>query len=128
MVILYFLVGALSGVIGGMGMGGGTALIPALTVFFGVGQQEAQAINLASFIPMAICSLAVHFKNGRIKTKNLLLIIIPACITSLSSSFLANAVGGEILKRIFGGFLILLSVFQFVSALKNRKDKTTCTT
>ena len=36
--IFYLLAGFLSGVLGGMGMGGGTVLIPALTIFFGVEQ------------------------------------------------------------------------------------------
>jgi uncharacterized membrane protein YfcA len=45
---IYLLVGALGGVLGGMGMGGGTLLIPALTIFCEVEQHVAQAINLIS--------------------------------------------------------------------------------
>ena len=59
----YFIAGIASGVLGGMGMGGGTVLIPILTLLLGVGQHESQAINLVTFLPMAAVSLLIHFKN-----------------------------------------------------------------
>ena len=111
----YALAGVSGGLLGGMGMGGGTILIPLLTIFFNVGQKEAQAINLVAFIPMAIVSLAIHIKNKRVKKEGLLWIIVPAVLTSVGGGFAAQAVNGEVLKRIFGGFLLLLSVVQFFS-------------
>lgn len=114
-IILLAVSGIAAGVLGGMGMGGGTILIPLLTIFFNVGQKEAQAINLVAFIPMAIVSLAIHIKNKRVKKEGLLWIIVPAVLTSVGGGFAAQAVNGEILKRIFGGFLLLLSVVQFFS-------------
>ena len=114
-ILLLALVGVFAGVLGGMGMGGGAILIPLLTVFFGVDQISAQAINLVAFIPMAIVSLIIHLKNKRVKTKGLLWIILPAAACSLAGSFFALAVSGSLLKKCFGGFLIALSVFQFFS-------------
>ena len=114
-IILLALSGIAAGVLGGMGMGGGTILIPLLTIFFNVGQKEAQAINLVAFIPMAMVSLAIHIKNKRVKKEGLLWIIVPAVLTSVGGGFAAQAVNGEVLKRIFGGFLLLLSVVQFFS-------------
>ncbi len=60
---LYVLFGLLGGLIGGMGMGGGTILIPLLTLFLNIPQLQAQTINLISFIPMAIVTLVIHIKN-----------------------------------------------------------------
>ena len=114
-IILLVLAGIAAGALGGMGMGGGTILIPVLTIFFDVEQKQAQAINLVAFIPMAIASLIVHVKNKRVETKGILWIIIPATVLSLAGSMVAQAINGEILKRIFGGFLLLLSVAQFFS-------------
>ena len=62
----YGIAGVLSGVLGGMGMGGGTLLIPLLSLFYSVGQHTSQAVNLISFIPMAIVALIIIF---RIKAK-----------------------------------------------------------
>lgn len=114
-IILLAVSGIAAGVLGGMGMGGGTILIPLLTIFFNVGQKDAQAINLVAFIPMAMVSLAIHIKNKRVKKEGLLWIIVPAVLTSVGGGFAAQAVNGEVLKRIFGGFLLLLSVVQFFS-------------
>ena len=114
-IILLFISGALAGVLGGMGMGGGAILIPMLTIFFGVEQISAQAINLVAFIPMAIVSLIIHLKNKRVKTQGLLWIILPATGCAFAGSLLALAVKGGVLKRVFGGFLVLLSLFQFFS-------------
>lgn len=114
-IILLAVSGIAAGILGGMGMGGGTVLIPLLTIFFNVGQKEAQAINLVAFIPMAMVSLAIHIKNKRVKKEGLLWIIVPAVLTSVGGGFAAQAVNGEVLKKIFGGFLLLLSVVQFFS-------------
>ena len=65
--VFYIISGVVGGVIGGMGMGGGTLLVPILTILFSVGQRFAQCINLISFIPMAIVALIIHAKNKLIK-------------------------------------------------------------
>ncbi|MDY4186673.1 MAG: sulfite exporter TauE/SafE family protein [Candidatus Borkfalkiaceae bacterium] len=110
---LLFLAGFLSGVLGGMGMGGGTVLIPALTIFFSIGQTEAQGINLISFIPMAIIAVIIHAKNRLIKFKDVLKIAIPASVFALSGSFLVRVIEGDLQTKLFGGFLVILSVVQF---------------
>lgn len=120
-IVLLVLAGIAAGALGGMGMGGGTILIPVLTIFFDAEQKQAQAINLVAFIPMAIASLIIHVKNKRVETKGILWIIIPATVLSLAGSLVAQAINGEILKRIFGGFLLLLSVAQFFSEEINEK-------
>lgn len=108
-----FIAGLLSGVLGGMGMGGGTILIPALTIFFSIGQTEAQGINLISFIPMAIVTIIIHAKNKLIRFKDVLPIAVPASIFALGGSFLVRLVEGDLQTKLFGGFLVILSVVQF---------------
>ena len=110
---LLFLAGLLSGVLGGMGMGGGTVLIPALTIFFSIGQTEAQGINLISFIPMAIIAVIIHAKNKLIKFKDVLKIALPASVFALGGSFLVRLIEGDLQTKLFGGFLVILSVVQF---------------
>ena len=118
--LIYMIVGIVGGVLGGMGMGGGTLLIPLLTIFCKVGQHTAQAINLISFIPMAIVALIVHAKNKLIEKKNALYIIIPGLVSCIGGCLLSKSMSGDILSKLFGGFLALLSIFQFVSAIKQK--------
>ena len=104
-----------------MGMGGGTVLIPALTIIFGVEQHVAQATNLIAFLPMALLTLSIHKKNGLVKTEGLSFIVIPAFLTSIAAGFAAAMLPSVILKKLFGAFLVALSVkllLQTVSSLK----------
>lgn len=50
-----------------MGIGGGTILIPIMTIFLGFDQKTAQAVNLIYFIPTAITALTIHIKNKQIE-------------------------------------------------------------
>ena len=119
--ILYGFAGILGGILGGMGMGGGTVLIPLLNIFYGVNQHTSQAVNLVSFIPMSVVAIIIHFKNKLIDFKGVFQIVLPGVIFCVIGCYIARAMGGDILKRCFGGFLIILSVFQFVSQIKRRK-------
>ena len=78
--IVYMFAGLAGGILGGMGMGGGTVLIPILTIFCGVEQHLAQSANLITFLPMAIFSLQVHAKHGLLDTRGIGYIILPALV------------------------------------------------
>ena len=58
------LCGLLTGILSSWGVGGGTLLLLCMTLFFGVEQRTAQAINLLYFLPTAGISLFAHRKNG----------------------------------------------------------------
>lgn len=118
MVIAYILCGLAGGIIGGMGMGGGTLLIPLLNIFFGTEQHVAQATNLISFIPMAAFSLCLHFKNGLVKAKSVLPIIIAGIASCVLGSLFARYISGIALKKIFGAFLCVLSVILLIKSKK----------
>ena len=107
---LYELAGFFSGMLGGMGMGGGTILIPVLTIFLGVGQHAAQAANLIAFLPMSLFSLKMHKDRGLLKTEGVASIVIPALLTSVLTAFATSLLPGEILGKLFGLFLILLGI------------------
>ena len=119
--------GFLSGIIGGMGMGGGTLLIPILTLFLSFPQKSAQAINLLVFIPMAIVSLIVHIKNKLVDFRTGIPVIISGVISSICGSILAGMVSNGVLRKIFGAFLLIVGVFQGVQAVimlrKKAKDE-----
>lgn len=119
----YVIAGVLGGVLGGMGMGGGTLLIPILIIFLNVKQHTAQAINLISFIPMAVVTLIIHIKNKLIDYRKVLWIILPGVITCVGGFFVCKVLAGDVLGRCFGGFLILLSIFQFVTEIKRKPKK-----
>ena len=119
----FILAGALGGILGGMGMGGGTVLIPLLSIGLNVPQHLAQAINLISFVPMAIIAIIIHAKNGLIKTDGLLKMILCGLVFCVLGSFIAKNIEADHLRRIFGGFLTVLSIFQVYGIMHKKRTK-----
>ncbi len=110
--MLSIIIGFLSGIISGMGIGGGAILIPALVLFQNVNQQTAQGINLVYFIPTAICALIIHIKKKNIEIKTALIIGGIGALGAIGGSVLAGALGDNILRRIFGVFLFLIGIYE----------------
>lgn len=113
------LIGFISGVISGMGIGGGTILIPSLVLFKSIPQQEAQGINLIVFLPVSIVALITHHKKGNIDFSLGKFIIFGGIIGSILGSLLAVKVESHSLKRYFGIFLLIIGIYQFFQK-KNR--------
>ena len=72
--MLETLIGTISGIISGMGMGGGAILITILVCFMNTDQKIAQASNLIFFIPTSITATIINIKNKEIKWKLAILI------------------------------------------------------
>lgn len=106
--IILFLVGLAAGIISGMGIGGGTILIPALVLFFKPEQHIAQSVNLLFFIPTAVMALIIHIKNKRIDFKMAVPIIIFGFAGAYLGSRLALMLPGNDLKKWFGIFLLAM--------------------
>lgn len=123
--IWFVVAGLASGVIAGMGMGGGTFLIPVLTIFFDIVQSKAQGINLFAFLPCAVVSLIVHIKNKLVDFKVGLPIIFAGVISSALASMLALNLKNEFLQVLFGIFLLIIGLVQGYVAIKTIiKNKT----
>ena len=106
-------IGFFSGIISGMGIGGGTILIPALLFLTEVNQQQAQGVNLIYFIPTAVVALITHRKNGTAKPLALL-----GLAGAAAGAFLAVSLESEILKKLFGGFLLLMGLSEIFKKKK----------
>lgn len=118
MIALYILFGFLAGIFGGLGMGGGTVLIPLLTIFLNFDQKLSQGINLISFLVMALIALIIHTKNGLVSTKGIIFIIISGLAFSALGALLAGVLPSKALRIAFGVFLCLLSVIEVFKVFK----------
>ncbi len=107
---LYLLLGFLGGIPAGMGMGGGTVTIPLLTLVGGVEQKIAQCANLFSFLPMSVFALKAHAEGGRLQTRGILWIVLPAAAVSLAGALGASYLASRTLRAGFGVFLIFLAL------------------
>lgn len=122
-IIFRILAGVIGGTIGGMGMGGGTLLIPILTIFLSFTQLQAQGINLIGFVPMSIIALIIHTKNKLVKFKESWLLALCGAIVSFFSALIATSLKNGVLKKFFAIFLIGLGIWQAVEVIKAYKKK-----
>lgn len=120
MIILEIMAGVIGGIVGGMGMGGGTLTIPILTIFLSYEQLQAQGVNLIAFLPMSVIALVIHFKNKLVDFKSTWGLALVGCVFSLIGAIIANNINNAILKKLFAVFLIGLGIWQFVEMIKNK--------
>ena len=112
--MLLFFIGLASGIVSGMGIGGGTILIPALFIFSKLDQHIAQSVNLLFFIPTAIISLIVHIRNKRINLRFTIPIIISGFVGVFFGSSLSLMLPGSVLKKWFGLFLFIMAIYELI--------------
>lgn len=123
--MLFVTIGFFAGIIGGMGMGGGTILIPALILFASIDPKIAQSINLLSSIPMTIIALFIHIKNKKVVLSLVLPIALFGVLGAICGSFLATYLSSQILKKAFGLFLLIVGSIEVKKGICCPK-KNTC--
>lgn len=110
----------LAGILGAMGLGGGSVLVLYLTFFRELPQTEAQGINLLFFIPCAVWALIVYRKRRLIDFTAVLPIVLGGLIGVTVGNALLPILGGELLRKIFGVLLLFIGSSEIYAALKNR--------
>lgn len=106
------LAGFLTGIISGFGIGGGTVLMVYLTAILSLEQRVAQGINLLYFLPTAAAALMIHSKNRFVEWKAVLPAALCGCITAGILSCIAMNIELSLLKKLFGGFLIVTGLME----------------
>ena len=104
------IIGILSGIIGGMGIGGGIILIPMLTLLLGVEQKIAQSTNLICYIPLALASLPIHIKNKNIDLSVTKKVVPFGLLGAFIGSIVAVNLPSELLQKIFAGLLLIMGL------------------
>lgn len=110
--------GFATGILSGFGVGGGTLLLVYMTAVAGLDQHLAQGINLLYFLPAGLCALPAHVKNGYIEKRALLPAIGAGLVCAGLAAWAATAMDTAVLKKCFGGFLILIGLWELFSKKK----------
>lgn len=119
--MIEILIGVISGIVSGLGMGGGTVLILCLSLFLNVEQHIAQATNIIFFVPTAIVAIVVNWKNKNIDFK----VALPICFWGILGAFTGACISMRMnvnaLRKCFGGFLIFIGIYQTYRYIKEKK-------
>ena len=115
--LYYIIISVFSGAFAGMGMGGGTFLIPLLILITNTPQTEAQAQNLVVFVPMAIVVGIIYACQKLIDWKRAWIVALPATVLSVVAALVAVNLSGRVLCIIFGAFVAAVGFWQLVLAI-----------
>ena len=110
----------ISGMLGAMGFGSGTVLIVWLTAFMSYDQLRAQGVNLLFFIPCACLSFLLLYKKGFVNKREALPIASGGAFGVLAGQFILPQIPTEYLSKLFGVFIIILSVRQLFGFKKSQ--------
>ena len=122
MAVLFVLIGLISGILGAMGLGGGTILIPLLSLI-SIAQKNAQVINVFSFIVMSFFVLGFNIKSGLTQVFPAIIFSIFGIISAILTSLLVKDINNSTLKIMFGIFLLIIAVFEIFSFLSKYKGR-----
>jgi len=110
--LIYVAIGLLAGIVGGgLGLGGGAIMVPAMVMFLGLTQIQAQGTALAVMLPpVMILAVMKYYQNGNVNIQAAIVIAIAFTIGAFLGAGWAQVLPQALLKRGFGVFLIFIGI------------------
>jgi len=111
-IAILVLIGIAAGIFGGIfGVGGAIIMIPALVYFMGMDQHMAQGTSLAVMLPpIGLFAAYNYYKAGQANLWYAVIIAIAFMIGGYFGSKIALNLPENLMKKIFGIFLILVAL------------------
>jgi uncharacterized membrane protein YfcA len=104
---IVLIVSSALGFLAGLGVGGGSLLILWVTLVLEMAYPHARVLNLSFFIPCAIIASLFRWRQGKLNIKKILPAVLAGSIGACLFSILGNRLDMSILKKLFGGLLLL---------------------
>lgn len=110
--LLYILLGVISGfAAGALGIGGGIIMVPALVLFFGLSQLQAQGTVLTVMLPpILIFAFLRYYQAGNVNIKIAAFIALGFLAGAYFGADFVQGLPSEQLKKVFGILLIIVGI------------------
>jgi uncharacterized protein len=109
-VIGAIVVGAFAGLLAGLlGVGGGVLFVPALTVFLGLDQIDAEATSLLAIMPMAIVGAWRQHRYGNVNLRDGGLLGATAIPGAIAGVAIVNVVPERVVQVMFAGLMLVIA-------------------
>ena len=107
-------IGALLGLLSGLGVGGGSLLILWLTLILNTSAETARVVNLLFFLAAAGTVTLLRWKKGTICLKAIMPAILSGCISAILAFIISRWVPGYWLRKLFGILLLAVGVRELL--------------
>lgn len=110
--LMLIIIGLLAGFFSGiLGVGGGVIMVPLLVFLLGFSHHEAQGTSLAVLaVPVTFLAAYNYYNAGYVNWKYAMIVALTFVVGGYLGSKLAITLDQALLKKIFGGILILVAV------------------
>lgn len=109
-------IGLITGLISGLfGAGGGMLLVPAFTFINKLDEKEARSTSIFCILPIVAISCFIYGRNKYINWNIGIKAAIGGMIGAIIGSILLKKLDNQILKILFTGFLLFVSIKMVVS-------------
>lgn len=111
-VLSLVLIGLLAGFFSGtLGIGGSVIMIPLMILWINFSQHQAQGTSLAVLaVPVTLLAAFNYYKEGYVNWKYAAIIALTFIIGGYLGSKLAISINQMLLKKIFGGVLLIVAL------------------
>lgn len=107
MAVLIAIAGGLTG--GLVGVGGGVLFVPALTIFLGLGQVEAESTSLLMIVVVALVGAYRQSSYGNVRIREALIIGVLSPLGVLAGVAIANNVSERLLQLAFAALALFMA-------------------
>ena len=116
-------IGFIGGFAGGLlGVGGGVIYIPAMVLVLDEQQHMAQGASLAAIVATAIVAGTTHFRRGNVDLPTVAWVAPGAAAAGFGAAFLADALDGDTLRRLFAVIALYFGVTMMYSAWREGRS------
>ncbi len=110
--IVAIIIGVIAGLLGGtLGIGGAVVIIPALVMFLGFSQQQAQGTTLFMLVwPVGALAAWQYYKAGMVDVRIAIVLAVTFFVASFVGARFATHLPNVILKKSFAVLLIVIAL------------------
>jgi len=118
-VLVALLIGLAGGFAGGLlGIGGGAIYVPAMVLLLDEDQHLAQGASLAAIVATGIVAGLTHWRRGNVDVPVASVVAPPAIVAGFAGAFAADALDGDVLRRVFAFVVVYFALTMIIGALR----------
>jgi uncharacterized protein len=118
------LVGFAAGVVSGMlGVGGGILFVPALVIFLGLSQVDAEATSLLAIIPVALVGAASQRRYGNLRLRDAVVLGALAVPGAVAGVAVVNAIPERVVEVLFALLMLYVASRMVRGALTGAETR-----
>ena len=112
-IFILVVLGLLGGVLSGLlGIGGAIVIIPGLVSLLGFSQKAAQGTTLLMMLPpIGLLAAWTYYRHGHVDLRAAVILCVCFVLASWLGAHFVNHIPQEVLRKLFGFFLLLLSLY-----------------